>query len=254
MGLATGWGAESPPGDTLLRQFVLAWTDRVARTAEHAGRVERDDDAVFAEPQRSWLYDRIAAPLRPLDGEEFRAFANRARDFFAASGVIASPFPTPDFSSEGFDLEGHPPMMFRPPGPSTTPDVEALEIREVHGGDELRDFERTVVEAYPAPGEKAVIDPVLLGRGLRLWIGYVNGQPVATSGAWTAHGVTEIEWITTRGAHRGAGIGAAMTSRAVQADPAIPSVLVASDDGRPVYERLGFMPLLRWTFWRLVSP
>jgi hypothetical protein len=36
---------------------------------------------------------------------------------------------------------------------------------------------------------------------------------------------------------------------ATTCDPARPAVLIASDDGRPVYERLGYLPVERWTVW-----
>lgn len=48
---------------------------------------------------------------------------------------------------------------------------------------------------------------------------------------------------------RGRGAGAAVTWAATLADPEVPAVLVASDDGRPTYERMGYLPLERWTAW-----
>ncbi|MDT4977821.1 MAG: hypothetical protein QOG98_3579, partial [Pseudonocardiales bacterium] len=32
-------------------------------------------------------------------------------------------------------------------------------------------------------------------------------------------------------------------------DASLPAVLFASDSGRPVYERLGYLPVSRWTLW-----
>ena len=40
-----------------------------------------------------------------------------------------------------------------------------------------------------------------------------------------------------------------MTWAATLADPDQPAVLVASDDGRPVYERMGYLAIERWTAW-----
>jgi hypothetical protein len=45
------------------------------------------------------------------------------------------------------------------------------------------------------------------------------------------------------------GVGTALTWRAALADPARPAALLASDLGRGVYERMGFLPLLRFTLW-----
>ena len=33
------------------------------------------------------------------------------------------------------------------------------------------------------------------------------------------------------------------------ADPTRPAMLIASDQGRPVYERMGYLPLFRFTLW-----
>jgi len=44
-------------------------------------------------------------------------------------------------------------------------------------------------------------------------------------------------------------IRAAVTWAATTADPTLPAVLIASDLGRPVYERLGYTTRNRWTIW-----
>jgi hypothetical protein len=40
-----------------------------------------------------------------------------------------------------------------------------------------------------------------------------------------------------------------MTCAAVSNDPSLPALLLASDDGRLLYRRLGFCDLLRLTIW-----
>jgi GNAT superfamily N-acetyltransferase len=67
--------------------------------------------------------------------------------------------------------------------------------------------------------------------------------------AHQAAGATLVEYVATLPAARGRGIGAAVTWAATLADPASPAVLVSSDDGRPTYERMGYLPLERWTAW-----
>jgi hypothetical protein len=47
-----------------------------------------------------------------------------------------------------------------------------------------------------------------------------------------------------------AGYGAALTWRATLTEAGLPAILLASDDGRPVYQRMGFLPLLRFTVWQ----
>jgi hypothetical protein len=64
-----------------------------------------------------------------------------------------------------------------------------------------------------------------------------------------------VEYVAALPAPRGTGAGAAVTSAATIAEPERPAVLVASDDGRPTYERMGFLPVARWTAWlRPVRP
>jgi len=40
-----------------------------------------------------------------------------------------------------------------------------------------------------------------------------------------------------------------VTWAASSIDPSLPAVLIASDDGRPVYDRLGYLSIARWTLW-----
>jgi hypothetical protein len=69
------------------------------------------------------------------------------------------------------------------------------------------------------------------------------------AGASLLHGITEIDWVGTLPVARGRGVGAAVTWAATAVDPSRPAVLIASDPGRPVYERLGYLPINRFTLW-----
>ena len=74
-------------------------------------------------------------------------------------------------------------------------------------------------------------------------------EPVATASGHVAAGVNLVEMVATRPAWRGRGYGAAATVAAATVDPWLPAVLITSDLGRPVYERLGFEAVSRWTLW-----
>jgi hypothetical protein len=50
------------------------------------------------------------------------------------------------------------------------------------------------------------------------------------------------------------GYGAALTWRATLADPAWPALLIATTDGRAVYEQMGYMALFRFTLWSQDRP
>jgi GNAT superfamily N-acetyltransferase len=246
--LATGWEPDRPVDDTLLRRFVFAYADRVERTARRTGRpVEGDADARFADLGSPFHFDNAAVLLRPA--ADLDAVLARARAFFSTPWVLLSVWPTPDLSGLGLRLVGHPPLMFRPPAPWPARPRE-LDVVEVGRAEEhLGDFERVLVEGYPVPGASAVFDPRLPGDVLRLFVGYVDGEAVSVAGAAVHHGLVEIDWVATLPGARGRGYGASLTAAAGAVAPDLPAVLLASDPGRSVYHRLGFIDLLRATMW-----
>jgi len=164
---------------------------------------------------------------------------------------LLSPWLTPDFTRHGLALIGHPPLMLRFPAPRPRPDPPGVEVREVTDAASLAVAERVLVEGYPMPGAEpgSVLDPGLLGGSTRVWLGYVDGQPVSVAAAHQAAAMTLVEYVAARPSARGKGAGAAVTWAATLADPERPVVLVASDDGRPTYERMGYLAVERWTAW-----
>jgi ribosomal protein S18 acetylase RimI-like enzyme len=77
----------------------------------------------------------------------------------------------------------------------------------------------------------------------RLYVGYMDGKPVATNLAYNGGGVTGLFCIATIPEYRGRGIGAAITLAPLYDARAVGyqyGVLFASDSGMPVYERIGF--------------
>ena len=84
---------------------------------------------------------------------------------------------------------------------------------------------------------------------MRFFVGYHDGLPVATSATTLAAGVNLVGLVSVRSELRGHGFGAAITEAASVADPSLPATLVASDLGRPVYERLGYTAYDRITLW-----
>jgi ribosomal protein S18 acetylase RimI-like enzyme len=75
------------------------------------------------------------------------------------------------------------------------------------------------------------------------FLGFLDGEPVATASLVTTGGAAGIYNVTTVEAARGRGIGAAMTVAAARHGASrgyTMATLQASTMGRPVYERLGF--------------
>ena len=165
--------------------------------------------------------------------------------------AITAPFPTPDLRADGFSLLGHPPFMIRPAGPAPErPAPPGLEISEVMRTDALASFEQTLIEAYPGgPCGSMFRPPVLDVAGVTLWVGTLDGEPVGTAATHHAGAVNGVEMIACMPKARGRRVGEALTWAATLARPELPAALIASDAGRPVYARMGYLPITRFSLW-----
>lgn len=254
--LSTGWESNTPPDDTLARRFVLAYADRVTAMAKRTGgRTCLVNGARMVDLGSPFGYDNVVVLTRPVAEAEWRSLLGAADEFFPPSRwwVLLSIFATPDLGRHGLVRVGHPPLMLRPASPVPAP-PPGLDIRLVDDAARLADFERVLVEGYglAAVGAPAIADLALARCLLHLVVGYADGTAVATAGAAVHHGVVEIDWVATLPAARKRGFGAAITGAAVAAAPELPAMLIASDDGHRVYQRLGFLDLFRATMWEHV--
>jgi ribosomal protein S18 acetylase RimI-like enzyme len=131
----------------------------------------------------------------------------------------------------------------------------ALKTRRVTDQDGLDDFERTLVEAYPISEVQPWSRGVMMGAGLlddprwQIFVGYLEGEPVATSAAFVTDHAVDVTLVSSRAECRGRGFGRAITTAAVRADLSKPAMLLASDDGQSIYRALGFASICRYTLW-----
>lgn len=258
--LEDGRRATTPDGDNLLLDYARAEAAAFgAMTAARGGRVLDDDEAGLhlRDMAVGSPFGNVAALTRPVPAPDTAEVVSRLRAFFGeAEGgpfLVFSPWPTSDWTEQGMVRVGHPPLMFRPAGPATTT-APGLRVAEVRDADGLADFERTLIEAYPAPEMQpwergAMLAPAMLDSAWRLFVGYEGDEPIGTAGAWVSPAITLIELVSTRPECRGRGYGAALTAAATVVAPDQPAMLIASDDGRGVYDRLGYLPLSRHTLW-----
>lgn len=134
---------------------------------------------------------------------------------------------------------------------------DGLEIRRVTDAEALGHFARINAANWdppdPAVGEffhRAA--PLLLRRGcpMRLYAGYLRGEPAATAELFLGGGAAGIHMVSTLRTFRRRGIGIAMTwhcaSEGLRAGQET-VVLQASSDGAPVYARLGFQAVCEFT-------
>lgn len=113
-------------------------------------------------------------------------------------------------------------------------------------------FQETIIDAYPVPGMRGRTifgEGVFDAPGWRMWLGLLDGQPIGTAAAYVTDAFVDVEWISARAEARGRCIGEALTWAATLAEPGLPAMLIASDLGQPVYERMGYLRLARLTLW-----
>jgi GNAT superfamily N-acetyltransferase len=245
---------------TVTDRAVVAMADRVVHVARTADRpFVADDDLVATWIGERGVFTNVAYVLREPD--DWDRIVGRVSDVVPPGRPLSliSPWSVPDLGPDWTPF-GHPPLMLRAAeglttGTPDTPDTPAeLTVSEVVDQPGLEVLERTLVDGYPEPGLQPyrwgdVHDARVLGGPTHFFLGSVAGRPVATAAGHVAAGLVVVELVATMADARGRGYGAAVTWAATLVDPTLPAVLIASDLGRPVYERMGYVAVSRWTFW-----
>ncbi|WP_437336785.1 GNAT family N-acetyltransferase [Sorangium sp. So ce394] len=126
-----------------------------------------------------------------------------------------------------------------------------LEIARVRTPAQLRDFARLLAANWTPPDPHVMrfyemAAPALLSDDAPLWlyVGYLDGTPVATSELAVGGGVAGLYNISTLPSHRRRGIGRALTLRPLfdaRAAGLRVAILQASADGLGVYAQVGFV-------------
>jgi GNAT superfamily N-acetyltransferase len=263
--------------DDGLRAAIEA--DQVAcRVSDPEVPVEIHDDpdatwgiAAYPDPFRNTVVSARFAPevadrrIREISA----AFAARATGFL----WWVAPFHRPADLGErllraGLRFEGTAPAMAMdldalPRGESPPP---GLEIVPVSDTSTLRAFigvlaaEMGVPDGSPNPAARhhaallEAIPPKLASEEVPLrYLGLLEGRPVATSRISIGGGAAGLYAVATLPDVRGRGIGRAMTIAALEAGRSLGyriGVLQASDEGFPVYRRLGFRTIFDYTVYQ----
>ncbi len=257
--LETGWLPTTPLGDTLVHDFVVhhaACTASVA--AAHGGRVLRRPDVVAADMGRpSGLYNS-AVLLQPLVGD-VRTVADLEwwYDHHGHGEVLLwSAWPTPDLTERGWVLEGHPPLMVRPPGGRLPPEAGGVTVRSVADDGRLDDFCRVMVDGFPLTELRPYRASSLFDGRLfrdprwRLWLAEIDGRPVGAAALFVEYGLAQLSLAATLPEDRGRGAWYALVRARLQAAAGLTSVGIFSDNSRPGIARLGYLPIIRFTLWR----
>jgi len=244
--LRAGWEPDTPVEDSLLRRFLVNWTTSIeAHGLPHGGRCLRRDDLAAVDLGRPSFGGNVATLLVPLFPDDVAEVTSALDDFYRfadhdSTGTVFlfSPWPTPDLRPRGWTLLGFQPLMLRPPGGELPPPPPGLRIEPVEDEAALRAFELAMVRGFASPeleaqGPGAAFGPAILTDDrVRLWVGWEGELPVAAAAAFVAAGVTDVTLVGT-----------------------VPTaLLLATDDGRPVYERMGYLPLFRFAVWSRDRP
>jgi hypothetical protein len=266
--LPAGWEPDTPITDSLLRRFLVNWTTSIEAYGMPLGsRSLRRDDLAAVDLGRPSVGNNVATLLAPIFPEDVDEVMSALDDFYTftngkTSGAVYlfSPWPTPDLRPHGWTLVEYQPLMLRPAGGTAPSFPPGLRIEEVRDEEGLRAFEIAIVRGFPiqelegqAPG--AAFSPDILSDDRqRLWVGWEGDRPVSAAATFVAAGINNVNLVATVPEARQRGYGAALTWRATLADPTLPALLIATDAGRPVYERIGYMSLFRFALWSRDRP
>ena len=227
--------------------------------------------AAYPDPFRSTV---VSARFAPAEADR------RIREIgaaFAARGTgflwWVAPFHKPSDLGErllraGMRFEGTAPAMAMdlqalprhealPPGLDIVPVTDEATLREFIG---VLAGEMGIPEGSPNPAARhhaALLDaipPTLAWEPVPLrYLGRIDGRPVATSRVSIGGGVAGLYAVATLPDVRGRGVGRALTLAALDAGRALGyqiGVLQASNEGFPVYRRLGFRTIFDYAVYQ----
>ena len=130
------------------------------------------------------------------------------------------------------------------------PELEIRQVTDVAGIDAHRHAMTAGFGSAPAIALGTACPDLLERRECVVYVGYADGDPVVSGLGWRTGRTLGVYSIATIESARRRGYGAAMTARVV-ADGVVAgcdvAALQASEMGRPIYERMGFRPVVTYT-------
>jgi hypothetical protein len=172
--------------------------------------------------------------------------------------TLLSAWPTPDLSERGWTLVGHPAFVVRGPFPAPAFELgPGVTVEVASTPEQLAVAEQVLIEGYPLDEAKglppgSLFPPALLHTGFLVRIGRIDGEPVAVGLRYLGYGIANLCLAATLPAARRRGVWEALVWARVNDAPGEPAVAYTSDFSRPGFERMGFVPTLRFTLWHRV--
>ncbi len=250
-----GWRADTPYNDTLFRAFALDWVYVFETLAKGAGgKFVRTEGFAAADLMRPNPFFNNASLLRhPPTRDDLNAI-----DEFFKDGAGETWMGTQigvDLTHRGWTLKDTPPFMVCLSPPRLPECPPGVEVRPMRTGKDVRALEQMWIEGFPFPNREdfrpndLFTDALLDASRIKTWFAFVNDERAAAVTAIVGDVVNTILVVVTRPQYQGRGIASYMTSLAATANPDVPAALIASDDGRRAYERLGFVSMFRVANW-----
>jgi GNAT superfamily N-acetyltransferase len=243
--------------DRCVAAFTELW-DRMARLCP-AGDVAEQDGVLRLQ---------TGLPVPPFNGvfgigrEVSVGAVLDAVDDFAARGLPWNVQLRPDYPREldgaladrGLAVAGEIPFMLLDTTDALPP-VDDSSLRRAVTYADVGSLLGLLEQGFEMPAEftrQAFPMGALFVPGAEPWLLAAGGQDVSTALGHLSGGACGIFNVATPPALRGRGHGAAATAAAIRsafAAGADVAFLQSSPLGRPVYERLGFVPVELWTQW-----
>ncbi len=130
------------------------------------------------------------------------------------------------------------------------PELEIRRVTDAAGIDAHREAVTAGFGSHPAVADGTACIGLLDRPECVLYVGYALGSPVVSGLGWRTGRTIGVYSIATIASARRRGYGATMTARVVADGLAAGcdvAALQASEMGRPIYERLGFRTVVRYT-------
>ena len=254
--------------EDLLAPFSLNWAEALESVVRSiGGRVLREPGVVATDAGRPAglmnsvvLLERIGdtdMPSLMASLETFFAFDTATQ---AGTVFLFTAWPVPDLTAFGWVCAEQMPLMLRLPGEGASPQPMGLRISEGRSIGDLHDFEQVMIRGFPVPelqdlpAELAFGPSILEDKRFRFWLGRHDERPVTASAAFIAHGLVDLSFLATLPQARGRGFGSALAWSATLADPTLPAMLIASEDGQRMYARMGYQHVGEMPLWIRARP
>ena len=238
----------------------------VAEGSVAGTEVHTDPDVTWlVHPGEAWRNSAIMVRLSPSTASRrLDMLVSRYRKHGRGMALWVSPAATPDNLTEllkgkGLRCRQHFPAMLRYLSASTRPRTgpAGLEIRRVKNVEEFERVRHPAIGPLTTPLRRAALQRLatLIGSRHRrsvMFVAWRDGHPVGSSELFLGSECAGLHSLTVPEQHRHRGIGTALVehtcTEAVRRG-ASAMVLLASTDGRPLYEHCGFSEVARFGYW-----